>query len=304
MDLYRFNTLAKGNAWEWLQKLRAGELRKHADDAARMMKQIMDNIIDTLNEALSYVPRWADDLYGKISNLIAEMRVIRGKIEEMFGQITKDLEAKLDDLLAKQEKNQVEGGSRQTLLKKQEAEEPPPPKFKSSKELAEEYEKIDGGHSLARHGPEVSDQALENRVLTGLTPDGKFSPTDSSTRFKSYDDWIETRQAAIQQIEKENKIKLGKDMDNPPTPGDPTRYKIEVDHGRSIDEGFNGAGQSTKTTDPNNTKKKGKVYTQTTEVSGITKTQTSIAWDSNQSRWKVTQHFPVGRGWNQLSQSY
>lgn len=117
-----FNALAKGNAWEWLQKLRAGELRKHADDAARMMKQIMDNIIDTLNEALSYVPRWADDLYGKISDLIAEIRVIRGKIEEMFGQITKDLEAKLDDLLAKQEKNQVEGGSRQTLVKKQEAE--------------------------------------------------------------------------------------------------------------------------------------------------------------------------------------
>ena len=121
-----FNALAKGNAWEWLQKLRAGELRKHADEATRMLKQVIDNIIDTLNEALSYVPRWSDDLYRKLSDLIAELRVIRGKIEDMFGQITKELEQKLDDLLAKQEKNQVEGGSRDTLLKKQEADAPPP----------------------------------------------------------------------------------------------------------------------------------------------------------------------------------
>ncbi|MGB1062580.1 MAG: hypothetical protein ACPGZU_20730, partial [Ketobacter sp.] len=124
-DVFRaFNALAKGNAWEWLKKLRAGELRQHADEAARMLKQVFDNIIATLKEALSYVPSWADDLYKNISDLIAEMRAIRDQIDEMFGKITADLEAKLDDLLKQQADNSVEGNSRQTLMMRQEAEAP------------------------------------------------------------------------------------------------------------------------------------------------------------------------------------
>ena len=122
-DVFRaFNALAKGNAWEWLKKLRAGELRQHADEAARMLKQVFDNIIATLKEALSYVPSWADDLYKNISDLIAEMRAIRDQIDEMFGKITADLEAKLDDLLKQQADNSVEGNSRQTLMMRQEAD--------------------------------------------------------------------------------------------------------------------------------------------------------------------------------------
>ncbi|AUM14324.1 hypothetical protein [Ketobacter alkanivorans] len=117
-----FNALAKGNAWEWLKKLRAGELRQHADEAARMLKQVFDNIIDTLKEALSYVPSWAGDLYKNISDLIAELRIIRDQIDEMFSKITVDLEAKLDDLLKQQADNSVEGSSRQTLMKQQEAD--------------------------------------------------------------------------------------------------------------------------------------------------------------------------------------
>ncbi len=123
-EIFRvFNALGKGNASEWLKTLRAGELRKHSDEAARMLKQVFDNIIDTLNEALSYVPSWATDLYRNISDLIAEMRQIRSQIDEMFSKITKDLEAKLDDLLKQQADNSVEGSSRQALIKQQEADE-------------------------------------------------------------------------------------------------------------------------------------------------------------------------------------
>lgn len=118
-----FNALAKGNAWEWLKKLRAGELRQHANEAAQLLKQTFDNIIDTLKEALSYVPSWAGDLYKNISDLIAEMKSIRNQIDEMFSKITDDLEAKLDDLLKQQADNSVEGSSRQTLMVKQEAED-------------------------------------------------------------------------------------------------------------------------------------------------------------------------------------
>ena len=117
-----FNALAKGNAWEWLKKLRDGELRQHAGAAARMLKQVFDHIIDTLKEALSYVPGWAGDLYKNISDLIAEMRTIRNQIDEMFSKITDDLETKLDDLLKQQADNSVEGSSRQTLMVRQEAD--------------------------------------------------------------------------------------------------------------------------------------------------------------------------------------
>jgi len=122
-DVFKFfNALAKGNASAWLKQLRAGELRNYANDAAQMLKQMFDSIIDTLNEAQSYLPRWSTDLYRKISNLIAEMKIIRGKIDEMFGIITRDLENKLDEMLKKQQKNQVEGSSRGALVKQQEAE--------------------------------------------------------------------------------------------------------------------------------------------------------------------------------------
>jgi len=54
-----------------------------------------------------------------------------------------------------------------------------------------------GGHSLDRHGPEVSDQALQDRLTTGMAPDGKLSPAPGlSTKFATYDEYLKTRTAA------------------------------------------------------------------------------------------------------------
>jgi hypothetical protein len=66
----------------------------------------------------------------------------------------------------------------------------------TAKEQAEGLEQRDGGHSLGRHGPDVTDQQLKDRITTGVAPDNKFSPTDVSTKFASYEVYLETRAKA------------------------------------------------------------------------------------------------------------
>lgn len=145
---------------------------------------------------------------------------------------------------------------------------------------------------------------MRRRALTGISPDNKWSPTHSSTKFKSYDDWLKTRDDAILRIQQDNQVSFGTNMDVAPAPGAPDNYKLEVDHGRPIDSGFNGVGPRTRVVNPYNHSQSRNLHTQTTPVSGITKSYTKVAWDPQASRWKVVQHFPVGKNWNQTLQKY
>jgi hypothetical protein len=55
-----------------------------------------------------------------------------------------------------------------------------------------------GGHSVDRHGPEVTDVALQNRLTTGVAPDNVLSVAPGySSKFVSYMAWLDCRQAAI-----------------------------------------------------------------------------------------------------------
>lgn len=64
-----------------------------------------------------------------------------------------------------------------------------------AKDKAEGLETAEGGHSLGRHGPEISDKGLKDRLSTGVAADGAFSPTPgASTRFSSYEAYLETRE--------------------------------------------------------------------------------------------------------------
>ena len=71
-----------------------------------------------------------------------------------------------------------------------------------------ELEKVDGGHSIKRHGPQIKDDVLEERVTTGYAADGVFSPTPASTRFLNYETWEKTRGLALKEIEKVKGIDL------------------------------------------------------------------------------------------------
>jgi hypothetical protein len=69
---------------------------------------------------------------------------------------------------------------------------------------AKALETRDGGHSLGRHGPAVSDQQLKDRITTGVAADGAFSPVGAgglSTKFASHKDYIETRDAAVAAVD-------------------------------------------------------------------------------------------------------
>ena len=171
----------------------------------------------------------------------------------------------------------------------------------AAKARALALERKDGGHSIDRHGPEVSDANLKKRLETGQTPDGKFSPTPASTKFKNYEEWEKTRSDALAKISSEH----GVDLTQAPAPGAPTRYGVKLDHGRAIDEGFVGDFASrVQVADPSSPGKTGWGYPNSSPVDGITRTQTSVKWNATANEWQVTQHYPDAVGWNQSTQSY
>lgn len=66
---------------------------------------------------------------------------------------------------------------------------------------AEGVEAQVGGHSLVRHGPDLTDAQLQNRITTGLDRTGQPAATDTSSKFASYQVWMQTRTAAVNQID-------------------------------------------------------------------------------------------------------
>jgi|GEM_PF-3443471 len=70
------------------------------------------------------------------------------------------------------------------------------------------------GHALDRHGPDVSENALKRRLVTGYAPDGAFVPAPGySTKFNTYSDYVTTRKAAIATLTRQAKTVL-KDLKN------------------------------------------------------------------------------------------
>jgi hypothetical protein len=171
----------------------------------------------------------------------------------------------------------------------------------ATKQKALQLEAMDGGHSVARHGPEVSDADLQRRLTTGVAPDGVFSPTKASTRFNSYEDWMQTRDAAWRRIEETK----GVDLSRPPGPNADTKYDIVVEYNRAIDDGFVAdLSSKVKVADPTNPQKIGNGYLKYESVDGITRTFTRVAWDDKARQWKTIQHFPRVEGWNNATKTY
>ena len=162
-----------------------------------------------------------------------------------------------------------------------------------------EIERIDGGHSIARHGPQIKDNVLEDRVTTGIAADGVFSPTQASTRFLNYETWEKTRGLALKEIEKFHSIDLSK----PPSSNADFRQEIIVEFDKAIDDGFVGdIATKRKIPNPANPKRKGKVYSSTNSIQGVTRTKTVVAWDG--TSWKVKQHIPWATDWNDATKTY
>lgn len=171
------------------------------------------------------------------------------------------------------------------------------------KNLANAYEQSDGGHSVDRHGPDVTPAQLEHRLRTGVAPDNKFSPAPASTQFTNYEIWVKTRQIALEEWAKFNQVNLHQ----PPQPGILDLVQpIIIEFDRPIDDGLIG-NPLTKFNLVNpfthqQTNRKG--YTGLFPVSGITRTKTMVDWDATKSKWIVVQHFPSTQGWDNNAKTY
>lgn len=119
------------------------------------------------------------------------------------------------------------------------------------------------GHSLDRHGPDITEDKLIERLTTGIAPDGTPSNCDASTAFDNPEDWLATRERAYELALAGVDTDPGTGRDrNPKTltplntntpPGLPldTKYfnvGIVTDHGRPIDKAFIGMKKAVKAT--------------------------------------------------------
>ena len=175
----------------------------------------------------------------------------------------------------------------------------------AAKTEANRLDAADNGHVVNRHGPEVTDQILEERLTKGITPNsgGRIvNAPPGSTRFNSYKDLVETRSDAIEAIIKREGIDLSK----PPAPGQKAEVEAIIDHSRPIDDGFAGDKSSkTKVANPS-TGKNVSVYGKVDIVKDISRTYTKLVWNPEPTvqKWEVVQHFPSVANWDNVGKTY
>ena len=182
---------------------------------------------------------------------------------------------------------------------------------------AASHEIDDGGHSLLRHGPDHTDPALNKRLNQGIAPDQSVrNAPGGSTKFQSYDDWLKTRDRALQEIQAgNNNASLPVDLSKPPgVDGNPTNdfIKTTIEYsstGSTKGSGF--IGDRTASPMKQNVTHNGadqiRVWNQTNPVKdGVQRVTTGIKWDPSAGRWKVIQHFPeaTSMNFNHISGSY
>lgn len=68
-------------------------------------------------------------------------------------------------------------------------------------EIAVDADNITGGHSEVRHGADLTDRQLQDRLTTGKDRDNKNAPADVSSRFASHDFLVGTRKKAFHDID-------------------------------------------------------------------------------------------------------
>jgi hypothetical protein len=161
---------------------------------------------------------------------------------------------------------------------------------------AKDIDDNDGAHSVARHGPDITDAQLQSRLKTGYSPDGIFSPAAKSSRFNSYDDLLYTRTRAFDEAADQANLSLaalfGAALDQAPDPGGaPARrrnkHSVTTDHPRVIGSGF--IGKDVAQTFPSG----GERYNNFDPLPPLTKTFSKIVWKTSETRWVAVQHFPT-----------
>lgn len=160
-----------------------------------------------------------------------------------------------------------------------------------STKAAKFYEATDGvgsnaGHSLDRHGPDVTDPELITRLKTGTPPNAKTpdekSHTGASSKFESPQDWLAGRELAADAA---LKLPPGKRVDieatsiAPPFEDAPESAAFTVEHGRAIDKAFIGKKKHVQYDEATQEFLPDKTYETFEEMSGLTRAYVNFIWE-------------------------
>ncbi|QYK39859.1 MAG: hypothetical protein KF887_10265 [Paracoccaceae bacterium] len=154
-------------------------------------------------------------------------------------------------------------------------------------EAGKAHEDADGkdsnaGHSLARHGPEVDDTLLLNRLVTGIAADGKESTTKKSSRFDNFESWLQAREESARQAEavmdcNGNPLDLSAKsipIDTGKVPPFVDRVdNITIDHGGPIDKAYVGVKPGVVVNTGDGKIERKDVYETYEELTGISKSK-------------------------------
>lgn len=154
------------------------------------------------------------------------------------------------------------------------------PLIKATAKLHEAADHVgsNAGHSLKRHGSDVSDDKLLRRLLTGIAADDKPSSTKASSKFSNMEAWLQAREeGAAFASKKQHPDGSFVDLTAKTIPVDINavhNIPHEIDHGDAIDEAYISVRQAQGVD-----VKKGKVGDGDTsetyeKISGITKSTT------------------------------
>ncbi|MFY0309552.1 hypothetical protein ACFMBG_06605 [Leisingera sp. D0M16] len=157
------------------------------------------------------------------------------------------------------------------------------------KEAAEGCEAKDGvdsnaGHSLDRHGPDVSDEDLIQRLKTGKPPNAKTederSYTGASSKFHSPQDWLAGRELAAQAASGKgiNIDDTKMDVSGDPLDWPEENFDCTVEHGRPIDKAFVGHKKHVRL-DDNGEPIPDKTYESFEEIEGLTRAYVNFIWE-------------------------
>lgn len=182
--------------------------------------------------------------------------------------------------------------------------------------LVENIESQEHGHCLSAHGPKTTLEKQRARITTGIRPDGENCPAAFACKFDKIEDFIATRQLAMEMATADPPFKGWNFTDTHLEKGKPNSKQFFIEHGRPIDTCV--IGLKRKAVLKQGGPRQGEtVEDQTYEthitVSGLTRTRSTFFFKTEKTKkalatemqengkvkgqWILNQQFPEADGW-------
>ncbi|MCF6252869.1 MAG: hypothetical protein L3J75_16610 [Methylococcaceae bacterium] len=119
-----FNYFKKSNGVKWLKELRAGKLKRYAQQAADNAHKLFDALSEKLIQLKAYVPKAMSDTHKALDDTLSRLGEIKGQINGKFAEIAESLKQKLGKSLDDAGDELSLSNTQTKNTRKQELEEP------------------------------------------------------------------------------------------------------------------------------------------------------------------------------------